>query len=109
MTPVGLIAVLFALIAGYQTITRGPAFFVAAIALVTYVAIRMIAVRTGRTIMDARAANLASTDPWARASRRDRRLQKRSLGMNLALTELTGLFPSTSMRARGICGKLGYA
>lgn len=109
MTPVGLIAVLLALAAGYQTITRGPAFLMAGIALATYVAIRTVAVRTGRSILAGRAAAIANTDPWRRPSRRDQRLQARSLALCIALTELTSLFPSMAAHGSGICDRLGYA
>lgn len=109
VTPVGLLLVLFALVAGYQTITRGPAFLMAGIVLMTYVVIRTLAVQAGRQIIDGRSASLENRDPWARPSRRDRKLQRRALNLNIALTQLTSLFPTTSLRGRGFCEKLGYA
>lgn len=109
MTPVGLIAVMLALAAGYQTITRGPAILMAGIVLATYVAIRTVAVRTGRAMMAGRDDAVASRDPWRRPTRRDRRLQARSLALCIALTELTSLFPSMAGHGSGICERLGYA
>jgi len=109
VTPVGLISVLLALAAGYQAITRGPAYIIAAIALSVFVAIRAMSVRTGREIVGLRGDSVASTDPWAKPSRRDRRLQRRALSLNLSLTELGSIFPSIAVRGVGICERLGYA
>lgn len=98
MTPVGSIAIVIALIAGYLAIVKVPGLFVAAMtfALATFVHADAQRARNGLArIGDADAA----PDPWGKADRSQQRLLRRSVRLTIRQTSITSMFPSVSGRA----------